>query len=94
MPITALSLRDVEPEHAGAASGLLQTMQQLGGSVGLAVVASVFAANAVDADFLSGARAGFITAATLTAIALASALTVAVRRPRVVPVAQLERARD
>jgi EmrB/QacA subfamily drug resistance transporter len=90
MPITALALRNVEPEHAGAASGLLQTMQQLGGAVGLAVVASVFAANASSGDFLSGARAGFVTAATLTAIALASALTVAVRRPQSVPVAQLD----
>ena len=43
MPITVLALGGVEPEHTGAASGLLQTMQQLGGAVGLAVVASVFA---------------------------------------------------
>jgi predicted MFS family arabinose efflux permease len=90
MPITALVLRGVEPEHAGAASGLLQTMQQLGGSVGLAVIASVFAANAADADFLAGADAGFLTAAVLTAIAMVSALTVAVRRPRTVPVAALD----
>jgi EmrB/QacA subfamily drug resistance transporter len=90
MPITALALRGVEPEHAGAASGLLQTMQQLGGSVGLAVVASVFAANTVAGNFLSGAQAGLIAAATLTAIALASALTVALRRPSTVPIAELD----
>jgi MFS family permease len=81
MPITALVLRDVEPEHAGAASGLLQTMQQLGGSVGLAVVASVFAAHAVPGDFLPGARAGFWAAATLTGIAFVAALAQVVRRP-------------
>jgi EmrB/QacA subfamily drug resistance transporter len=81
MPITALVLRDVEPEHAGAASGLLQTMQQLGGSVGLAVVASVFAAHAVPGDFLHGARAGFWAAATLTGIAFVAALAQVVRRP-------------
>jgi EmrB/QacA subfamily drug resistance transporter len=90
MPITSVVLRGVEPEHAGSASGLLQTMQQLGGAVGLAVVTSVFAANTIGGEFLAGARAGFITAATLTAIALLSALTVAVRRPRPVPVAQLD----
>src|SRR4051812_35439349 len=89
MPITALALRNVEPEHAGAASGLLQTMQQLGGSVGLAVVASVFAASA-SGGFLSGAHAGFITAGTLTAIAFLAAASVVVRRPRLVPVAQLD----
>jgi EmrB/QacA subfamily drug resistance transporter len=81
MPVTALVLRDVEPEHAGAASGLLQTMQQLGGSVGLAVVASVFAAHAVPGDFLHGARAGFWAAATLTTIAFVAALAQVVRRP-------------
>ncbi|MFI2707253.1 MFS transporter, partial [Nocardioides sp. CER28] len=47
MPITSLVLTDVEPEHAGSVSGLLQTMQQLGGAIGLAVIASVYAANAV-----------------------------------------------
>lgn len=90
MPITALALRDVDPEHAGAASGLIQTMQQLGGAVGLAVVASVFAANATGGEFLPGARAGFLAAAALTAIALASALSVAVRRPAVVPVTAID----
>jgi EmrB/QacA subfamily drug resistance transporter len=81
MPITALVLHGVEPEHTGAASGLLQTMQQLGGSVGLAVVASVFAAHAVPGDFLPGARAGFWAAATLTGIAFGAALAQVVRRP-------------
>ncbi|MET0446909.1 MAG: MFS transporter, partial [Aeromicrobium sp.] len=42
MPTTVAILSDVEPEHAGAASGLLQTMQQLGGAVGLAVIVSVY----------------------------------------------------
>jgi len=81
MPITSLVLLDVEPEHAGSASGLLQTMQQLGGSIGLAVIASVFAAHAVPGDFLHGARYGFSAAAVLAAIALLSALTLLVRRP-------------
>ena len=38
MPVTSIVLGGVEPEHAGAASGLLQTFQQLGGAVGLAVI--------------------------------------------------------
>jgi EmrB/QacA subfamily drug resistance transporter len=80
MPITALVLLDVEPVHAGAASGLLQTMQQLGGSVGLAVTASVFAAYAVPGGFLNGAGHAFGAAAALAAIALLGALTLVVPR--------------
>jgi len=81
MPITSLALRDVEPEHAGSASGLLQTMQQLGGAVGLAVIASVYASHAVPGDFPTGARAGFAAAAVIAAIALASAASM-LARPR------------
>lgn len=80
MPITSLVLLDVEPVHAGAASGLLQTMQQLGGSVGLAVIASVFAAYAVPGGFLAGATHAFGAAAVLAAIALVGALTLVVPR--------------
>ena len=54
MPLTTLALRNVEPEHAGSASGLFQTMQQLGGAVGLAIVASTYAAFAIPGDFLTG----------------------------------------
>lgn len=82
MPLTALALRDVEPEHAGSASGLFQTMQQLGGAVGLAIVASTYAAFAVPGDFLVGGRAGFVSAAVLSAIALAAAVGLAVRPRR------------
>ncbi|WP_377320967.1 MFS transporter [Pimelobacter simplex] len=81
MPITSLALQGVEPEHAGSASGLLQTMQQLGGAVGLAVVASVFASHAQPGDFLAGAHAGFAAAAIIAALALASAASL-LARPR------------
>ncbi|MEP9382311.1 MFS transporter [Nocardioides sp. KR10-350] len=81
MPSTALVLGGVEPEHAGAASGLLQTMQQLGGAVGLAVIASVYAANAVPDRFMPGVHQAFLAAAVLAGLALVSALTLVVRRP-------------
>jgi EmrB/QacA subfamily drug resistance transporter len=82
MPITSLALKDVEPEHAGAASGLLQTMQQLGGAVGLAVIASVFASHATTTDFLTGAHAGFAAAAIIAAVGVVSAASMlAQRRP-------------
>lgn len=81
MPLTTLALRNVEPEHAGAASGLFQTMQQLGGAVGLAVVASTFAGFAVAGDFLVGARAGFWAATALAGLAVVAA-GLLVGRPR------------
>jgi predicted MFS family arabinose efflux permease len=66
MPLTTLALRNVEPEHAGSASGLFQTMQQLGGAVGLAIVASTVAAFAAPGDFFTGGRAGFWSATVLS----------------------------
>ncbi len=80
MPTTVLILGGVEPEHAGAASGLMQTMQQLGGAVGLAVIASVYAAGAVPGEFLPGAREAFLTSALLALLAFVAVLTL-VRRP-------------
>jgi EmrB/QacA subfamily drug resistance transporter len=79
MPITVLALDGVEPEHTGAASGLLQTMQQLGGAVGLAVVASVFAGRSAH-GFDPALRAGYGAATVLAALALASGLTLLARR--------------
>jgi MFS family permease len=40
--LTSASLADVEPEIAGAASGLVNVSQQLGAAVGLAVLVTVF----------------------------------------------------
>ncbi|MEU6572812.1 MFS transporter [Streptomyces sp. NPDC046805] len=42
MPLNATILARVEPHEAGAASGLLQTLQWLGGTLGLAVLVTVF----------------------------------------------------
>jgi MFS family permease len=86
MPITVLALDGVEPEHAGSASGLLQTMQQLGGAVGLAVVASVFAGRSAD-GFDPALRAGYGAATVLAVLAFVSGLTLLVRRRAAVPVA-------
>jgi EmrB/QacA subfamily drug resistance transporter len=75
MPITATVLGGVEPEHAGSASGLLQTTQQLGGAVGVAAIVSVYASGAVPGEFVPGARAAFLTSAAfaLTALVVATA---------------------
>jgi EmrB/QacA subfamily drug resistance transporter len=82
MPVTALVLSGVEPEHAGSASGLLQTLQQLGGAVGLAVIVSVYAAGAVPGRFLPGAHEALLTSSAFMVVALAVvALVVRSRRP-------------
>jgi MFS family permease len=86
MPITATVLAGVEPEHAGSASGLLQTTQQLGGAVGVAAIVSVYATGAVPGQFVPGAETAFLTSA---AFALAAFLVAMVglrpHRARVEP---------
>ena len=42
VPLTTASLAGVRPQESGAASSLVNVMQQLGGSVGLAVLVAVF----------------------------------------------------
>src|SRR5215469_7698695 len=42
VPLTAASLAGVRPEDSGAASSMVNVMQQLGGSVGLAALVAVF----------------------------------------------------
>ncbi|MFJ2833384.1 MFS transporter [Streptomyces sp. NPDC087263] len=42
MPLNATILAHIEPRDAGAASGLLQTLQWLGGTLGLSVLVTVF----------------------------------------------------
>ncbi|GAA3191313.1 MFS transporter [Dactylosporangium siamense] len=42
MPLTALILGGVAPRDAGAAAGVMQTMQQVGGSLGLAILVTVY----------------------------------------------------
>ena len=41
-PVFSISLQDVDIKHAGAASGVLNAIQQIGGAVGIAVVGVLF----------------------------------------------------
>ena len=81
MPTTVAILADVEPEHAGAASGLLQTMQQLGGAIGLAVIVSVYASGAVPGEVVPGAQAAFLTSMVFAIVAFTISMVV-MRSPR------------
>ena len=49
VPLTMTALDGVTPEDAGAASGLVNVMQQVGGSLGLAVLVTVFGTASKDA---------------------------------------------
>lgn len=40
--LTIMALSNVEPQESGAASGLLNAMQQVGGSLGLSILVTVF----------------------------------------------------
>ncbi|MFI7497028.1 MFS transporter [Streptomyces sp. NPDC049687] len=76
MPLNATILAKVTPHEAGAASGLLQTLQWLGGTLGLSVLVTVYGTATRDAtgtptDILThGASRAFGTAALIALTAL------------------------
>jgi EmrB/QacA subfamily drug resistance transporter len=95
-PLTAAGIAGVKPDDAGAASGLVNTAHQLGGSLGLSVLVTVFAsasrsvADQPPAGVSHGGLArlelahGVASSLTGSAILIALALLVsvfAVRRP-------------
>lgn len=41
-PIFAVTLNDVDPKHAGSASGVMNAVQQIGGAIGVAIIGVVF----------------------------------------------------
>jgi EmrB/QacA subfamily drug resistance transporter len=91
MPITTTVLGGVEPEHAGSASGLLQTTQQLGSAVGVAAIVSVYATGAVPGQFVPGVEAAFLTSAAFSVAAFAvAAVGLRTRRTPKPAVSELE----
>jgi EmrB/QacA subfamily drug resistance transporter len=59
--LTTASLHEVRPEESGAAAGLINVSQQLGGALGLAVLVNVFQNSAPAAGLASAAGAGAST---------------------------------
>jgi MFS family permease len=70
-PGTVAIMHGVPDEHAGSASGLLQMDQQIGGALGIAVIASLYSFAVVPGQYTSGLPAAFGSGA---AIALISAV--------------------
>ncbi len=72
-PLTTAGVAGVTPEDPGAASGLVNVAQQLGASLGLGILVTVFAAasrvSASDALHISAARAADVALAHGVAIA-------------------------
>jgi EmrB/QacA subfamily drug resistance transporter len=82
VPISIAALGGVKPEEAGLAAGLINTSQQAGGAVGIAVLASVAIASTRDSLAAGSAQTvaltdGFISAFWGAAAAAAAGLTVA-----------------
>jgi len=91
MPLTVVVLSGVEPRHAGTAAGLLQTTQQIGGALGLAVIVSVYASNSVPGEFTPGLREAMDTGSIFALVALVVAgVATAIGRRATAPTASPE----
>jgi EmrB/QacA subfamily drug resistance transporter len=106
IPLTAAGLAGVAGNDAGAASGLVNAAQQLGGSVGVGVLVSVFASASRgsgvrhlagpaqrSSDLAHSIGAPLTTSAVFMALALAVVLIVMRRPPQVAEVARIPETR-
>jgi EmrB/QacA subfamily drug resistance transporter len=106
VPLTSTALAGLAPKDAGAASGLVNVMQQLGGTLGVAILVTIFGSasraaahhpiigNAVAQahhNFVAGADRAFLASA-LFLIAAIALISVAIQVPRREPVSALEMA--
>ena len=79
-PLTTAGVAGVAPEDAGAASGLVNVAHQLGGSLGLGVLVTVFASSQ-SADLAHAISLSLTAGVVMLALALVVVLAV-IRRPQ------------
>ena len=75
LPVTLTILSGVRREDSGAASGMLQTMQQVGGALGMAILVSVFGTVSRHGGQVHGAAVAFEVATAFAVVALVLAIT-------------------
>ncbi|WP_245672379.1 MFS transporter [Nocardia anaemiae] len=86
-PLNVIIMSSVAPTEAGAAGGALQTLQQTGASLGLAILVTIFGTAARDAGgsahhaLVSGITAAFAGAVVIAALTFVVALTFRSTRP-------------
>ncbi len=87
-PVTAAAMASVRPDKAGVGSAVLNSMRQVGGSLGIAIMGAIVAASAKPGGrdpvaFLHGFHHALETAAAITLVgAVIAWLTLADVRPR------------
>jgi EmrB/QacA subfamily drug resistance transporter len=86
-PTTAAAMQSVSPDKAGVGSAVLNSMRQVGGSLGIAIMGAIVAASASSggkspAGYVNGLHHALLTGAALTLLgALIAGLTLG-RRPQ------------
>jgi EmrB/QacA subfamily drug resistance transporter len=90
IPVTIAALMGISDDQAGLASGLINTSQQIGGAVGVALLATVFTSRtadqiqagvAQDTAYTDGLSRAFLVGALMTVIGLVATL-VLIRQQR------------
>ena len=83
IPVTIAALMGISDDEAGLASGLINTSQQIGGAVGVALLATVFTSRtaelrasgtAADVAFTDGLSRAFLVGALMAVLGLAATL--------------------
>jgi EmrB/QacA subfamily drug resistance transporter len=88
--LTIASVQGIEADHSGVAGGLITMTQQVGGSIGLAIISAVITSHTHGhvpslANFNGGLREGLRVAAAMGAASVAVAAVVLPRDGRPVP---------